>query len=78
MDVGPLVERYRELQSYVGWTERDRERIVASAPLLEPYLHDLIEDFYDEIERHPAARKVITGGPAADRAAQGHAGAMDS
>jgi two-component system, NtrC family, sensor kinase len=64
MDVGPLIARYRELQSYVGWTDLDRERVVASAALLEPYLHALIEDFYDEIERHPAARKVITGGPA--------------
>jgi signal transduction histidine kinase len=64
MDVGPLFERYRELQSYVGWTELDRERIVSSAPLLEPYLHELIDDFYDEIERHPGPRKVITGGPA--------------
>jgi signal transduction histidine kinase len=64
MDVGPLIERYRELQSYVGWTELDRERVVASASLLEPYLHVLIDDFYEEIERHPAASKVITGGPA--------------
>ena len=33
--------RYRELQSYVGWTDADAERIVAAAPLLEPYLHRL-------------------------------------
>ena len=64
MDVARLFERYQELQLYVGWTESDRERIVAAAPLLEPYLHGLIDDFYDEIERHPNARKVITGGPA--------------
>ena len=37
---------------------------MAAAPLLERYLHALIDDFYDEIERHPNARKVITGGPA--------------
>src|ERR1017187_6670974 len=64
MDAARLFERYRELQSYVGWTDADREWIVASGPLLEPYLHGLIADFYDEIERHPGARKVITGGPA--------------
>ncbi len=63
MDVARLFERYQELQLYVGWTESDRECIVAAAPLVEPYLHDLIDDFYAEIERHPNARKVITGGP---------------
>jgi signal transduction histidine kinase len=63
MDSTRLFERYRELQSYVGWTEADAERVAAAAPLLEPYLHGLIDDFYAEIERHPDARKVITGGP---------------
>ena len=53
MDSDRLFERYRELQSYVGWTEADAERIAAAAPLLEPYLLALIDDFYDEIERHP-------------------------
>jgi signal transduction histidine kinase len=64
MDVDQLYNRYRELQSYVGWNDADAERIVAAAPLLEPSLLPLIDDFYDEIERHPEARKVITGGPA--------------
>jgi signal transduction histidine kinase len=62
MDVDQLYNRYRELQSYVGWTEADAARIVAAAPLLEPYLLQLIDDFYDEIQRHPEARRVITGG----------------
>jgi signal transduction histidine kinase len=56
--------RYRELQAYVDWSEVDAERVLAAAPLLEPHLHGLIDDFYDEIERHPNARKVITGGQA--------------
>ena len=64
MNVEQLFDRYRELQSYVGWTDADAERIVAAAPLLEPSLLPLIDDFYAEIERHPDARKVITGGPA--------------
>ncbi len=64
MDPGRLFERYRELQSYVGWTEADARRVAASAPLLEPFLQALIDDFYEEIERHPDARKVITGGRA--------------
>src|SRR6185437_5678931 len=36
MDSGRLFERYRELQSYVGWTESDVQRIIAAAPLVEP------------------------------------------
>ncbi len=64
MDSERLFDRYRELQSYVGWTGTDAERVGAAAPLLEPYLLALIDDFYEEIERHPQACKVITGGPA--------------
>ena len=55
-------DRYRELQSYVGWGDDDVRRIVAAAPLLEPHLPALIDDFYAEIERHPETRRVITGG----------------
>ncbi len=32
------------------------------SPLLEPALPALIDDFYEEIERHPETRQVITGG----------------
>jgi signal transduction histidine kinase len=64
MDSEKRFQRYRELQSYVGWTGADAERIAAAAPLLEPFLHPLIDDFYEAIERHPQARKVIVGGPA--------------
>jgi len=56
--------RYREFQSYVGWTVVDGERLVAAAPLIEPRLVALVDDFYAEIDRHDDARKVITGGQA--------------
>src|SRR5262249_55374289 len=59
-----LFERYQELQSYVGWTEADAQRVQSLGPLLQPFLCTLIDDFYAEIDRHPDARKVITGGPA--------------
>lgn len=68
MDPDRLHERYRELQSYVGWTDEDARRIEAVAPLLDPHLAALIDDFYAQIERHPEAHKVITGGgPQIDR-----------
>jgi signal transduction histidine kinase len=56
--------RYQELQQYVGWTEEDARRVQAVAAQLEPVLPGLIDDFYAEIDRHPDARKVITGGAA--------------
>ena len=66
-------DRYRELQSYVGWGDDDVRRIVAAAPLLEPHLPALIDDFYAEIERHPEMQPGHHRGPGADRAAQGDA-----
>jgi len=62
MNPEDLFRRYQELQQYVGWTEDDARRVQAVAGLLDSHLTPLIEDFYDEIERHPGARKVITGG----------------
>ena len=55
---------YQELQAYVGWTEDDARRVGAIAALVEPHVVALIDDFYEEIDRHPEARKVITGGAA--------------
>ena len=59
-----VVARYRELQRYVGWTEEDARAVASVAGVMEPYLAGLVDDFYDEIARHPEARQVITGGEA--------------
>ena len=56
--------RYQELQRYAGWTDDDARRVRSIAELLEPHLPALVDDFYEEIERHPDALKVITGGKA--------------
>lgn len=53
---------YQELQQYVGWQEDDARRVAAIATLIEPHVVALIDDFYEEIGRHPEALKVITGG----------------
>jgi signal transduction histidine kinase len=63
MDADRVYRRYQELQSYAGWTDEDARRVHALAALLDPHLLPLIDDFYQEIERHPDARQVITGGP---------------
>src|SRR5262245_60000562 len=64
MNPDHVYRRYKELQQYVGWTAEDATRVHAVAHALEPYLAPLIDDFYADIERHPEARKVITGGAA--------------
>ncbi|OYV85972.1 MAG: hypothetical protein B7Z73_12580, partial [Planctomycetia bacterium 21-64-5] len=57
-----IYQLYQELQRYVGWTDEDARRVAAVAGLVEPHVEGLIDDFYEEIDRHPEARKVITGG----------------
>jgi signal transduction histidine kinase len=63
MNPEDVYRRYQELQGYVGWTDEAAATVAAACAFLEPYLPVLIDDFYAEIDRHPAARKVITGGP---------------
>ena len=55
-------QKYFELQRYVGWTKDDEERVRGVADLLLGRASPLIDDFYDEIQRHPRAAQAITGG----------------
>lgn len=64
METDQLYTRYQELQRYVGWTPADAARVAALAPLVEPHITAMVDDFYSEIDRHPSAQKVITGGTA--------------
>jgi PAS domain S-box-containing protein len=64
MDPDELYRRYQELQGYLGWADDDAQRVLAAGIILEPCLPTLVTDFYEEIERHHATRKVITGGAA--------------
>jgi signal transduction histidine kinase len=57
-----LFARYQELQQYAAWSVEDAERVQSLGPLVSDSLAGLVEDFYAEIERHPDAAKVITGG----------------
>lgn len=59
-----LYRRYRDLQAYVGWTEDDAARVRQFADSVRRNLDPLIDDFYAEIQRHPDASRVITGGAA--------------
>jgi hypothetical protein len=62
MDPETSYDRYLEFQRYVAWSDYDVQRVKAIGPLVDPALDELVEDFYDEIERHPRASRVITGG----------------
>lgn len=64
MNPDDLYHRYRELQEYVEWSPDDADRVRSVAPIVSVHLSSLIDDFYEEIERHPDAARVITGGPA--------------
>lgn len=59
-----LLARYRELQQYAGWTTSDAERVSRLSDLLTPIFSHLVDDFYEAINRHPQALRVITGGAA--------------
>ena len=59
-----IFERYKELQSYVGWSTDDAALLRRIGPLVEGSFETLVEDFYETIERYQQASKVITGGDA--------------
>jgi hypothetical protein len=61
MNPNELFLRYQELQTYLGWTEADADNVRSVAGMLDPFLPNLVEDFYAEIQRHPGAVRVITG-----------------
>jgi signal transduction histidine kinase len=63
MNAEQVHRRYQQLQAYVGWAPEDARRVAGLADLLTPHFPALIDDFYAEIERHPNAARVITGGP---------------
>jgi PAS domain S-box-containing protein len=62
MSADSLFKRYVDLQAYVGWSDADAARVSALASVVEQRFEPLIDDFYNEIQRHPEAAKVFTGG----------------
>lgn len=57
-----LRQLYRDLQSYVDWSDSDAEHLVEIGKLVHPHIPSLVEDFYDRLRQHDRAAKVITGG----------------
>ncbi len=61
MGLEKIYVEYRQLQGYVGWSADDEARVRSVAPLVLESTETLVEDFYDEIRRHPQTASVITG-----------------
>jgi hypothetical protein len=64
MSADEIFARYLDLQRYVGWTDRDATNVRLIAPTVEAGLHELIDDFYAELQLHPETMRVVTGGTA--------------
>ena len=62
MGAAGVYERYHELQRYVGWTADDADRLRAVRPLVEPAFGQIVDDFYEQIDRNDATRAIIRGG----------------
>ncbi len=58
-DTGAL---YRHLADYVGLTEADVANIRRASSLVSPAFDLLVDDFYDQIQRHQRTRATIRGG----------------
>jgi two-component system, NtrC family, sensor kinase len=59
-----LYRQYQDLQAYVEWNSADVERVRIAGQVVEPHVVALIDDFYAELVKHPAANQVIRGGAA--------------
>lgn len=64
MQSSAVLELYRELQSYVGWTDEDGRHLQQLHRDVAPAIGEIVDAFYEELRRHPAAMKTITGGDA--------------
>lgn len=63
----PVNTIFEEIKSYVGFTRCDAEQLLALAPVVESGLPRVVDRFYAEIFRHPAARLVFSGDEQLDR-----------
>ncbi len=61
MPTSLLIEHYRNLQRYVGWTDSDQQRVGRVAPLLSAHFDSLIEDFYETLQADPATARILDG-----------------
>ncbi len=54
---------FEELKHYIGFDDQDAANLRALGPYVQPLLPATVDRFYDEIERHPGTRAILSGGP---------------
>jgi signal transduction histidine kinase len=60
--------QFDDVRRYVGFTDATSAVLRSFHPIAAPHYEPIVDDFYDAIEAHPAARRAITGGrPQIDR-----------
>lgn len=50
---------FRYMADFVGFTAQDEQAIIASKPLLEKHLPQIVTEFYDHLLRYPPTRKFF-------------------
>lgn len=58
----PFLRRFEDLKRYIDWSSEDDQCSGELVERLSPRFEAIVTDFYDEISRHAAAFRVITGG----------------
>ncbi|MDX2052424.1 MAG: protoglobin domain-containing protein [Polyangiaceae bacterium] len=56
------VAQYESIKTYVGFGEDSAQMLRAFHAVASPHFEGITADFYDTLERHPAARGAIVGG----------------
>lgn len=64
MDIMQRFAEFQKLQTYMGWSAADRQRLRAVVDVVRPSFTMIVDDFYAEVARHPATRRVMRGGAA--------------
>lgn len=62
-----LFALYQSLQEYVGWADDDARRLRSLRGVVERLLPDLVEDFFREIQNHPATARILSGAEQIER-----------
>jgi signal transduction histidine kinase len=62
LDDQKIKEFFEQLKSYVDWSDLDSQRVTSAWPVVERHLDEMIDDFYESIQRHDFTNKIITGG----------------
>lgn len=62
MNSNDFLDKFSELQRYVSWQRDDHQRVSAVRDRLLEHAPAIVDDFYAELVKYPAAAQVITGG----------------